>query len=679
MRLTTLKLENFRRFDQLDLSPLDPDLTVIVGPNGAGKSTLFHALNLVNLALSWSGEIDSNAYNQLQGYQSVLKRNATAKQLAVRAGMDFTESWEKDLWLGYIRAAIASAVAERQPPPDPSALDRLLSSISLESLGALLDGRLVVSYISRPVPSWIVGYEFEHGLQDYYFGLQGGVFMGHILAGKLPTQPSSGLRTVDLPSRITDYLTHSKPFSLELLLPSGDEGIAAQVRGHLGSRSQAVSDFVTSIGAMANVGRDYSLANVLNPIVKANLALISDQRLPPITTYSSSDLGKRPSLIDGANVPLELFRLKNGGIPERSRYDAVKALFGILTGRSLELRANPADQSGERMTIEPVVVEQSWEVPITLAGAGAWEALILSTILCGEPGMVAALDEPAVNLAPTLQRRLTGQLTERQATQVLLITHSPFLVPMRNAADLRRIVRISANVSGGAATSRRLADVVSGETTVPGLGPHWRQLLAGRADVRGTLFASGVILVEGETELGAFDQWFREAESQGVILPSPDSLNVQLLSVGGDNLFGPYVGYLEALGIPWVIVSDGPVLSPRYKDAIPLIEQLKAINVVGPPTTTPGDSAPFDEWRVYWEARHTFTLASTFGGLDKDAKDKTGEIEAFFESIDGARWAGVKSQYPKSKVRQGHAFAEAVRCPTRVQELYQRLIKLLVA
>ena len=45
------------------------------------------------------------------------------------------------------------------------------------------------------------------------------------------------------------------------------------------------------------------------------------------------------------------------------------------------------------------------------------------------------------------------------------------------------------------------------------------------------------------------------------LVQTADALNVLLLSVGGDKDFGPYVSYLKALAIPWVIICDGPVAS----------------------------------------------------------------------------------------------------------------------
>jgi hypothetical protein len=66
------------------------------------------------------------------------------------------------------------------------------------------------------------------------------------------------------------------------------------------------------------------------------------------------------------------------------------------------------------------------------------------------------------------------------------------------------------------------------------------------------------------------------------------------------------------------------------------------------------------------------TLATKFGGIDKNSTDKSGEIEAFFKTIDAEKWAEIKGEYP-SKVRAGHAFAEAVECPSEVAAVYQRI------
>jgi predicted ATP-dependent endonuclease of OLD family len=89
-----------------------------------------------------------------------------------------------------------------------------------------------------------------------------------------------------------------------------------------------------------------------------------------------------------------------------------------------------------------------------------------------------------------------------------VITHSADLVPMDDASDLSRLVRVE-NETGqtrahGFDTSTLTKDEISRITREFSLS----------ADAISFLFARGVVLVEGETELGALPLWFGDcAES----------------------------------------------------------------------------------------------------------------------------------------------------------------------
>jgi hypothetical protein len=55
------------------------------------------------------------------------------------------------------------------------------------------------------------------------------------------------------------------------------------------------------------------------------------------------------------------------------------------------------------------------EVPIEFAGAGAWEALVLASVLAEDAASVVVLDEPAVALHPSQQRQLGAHLLTTSA------------------------------------------------------------------------------------------------------------------------------------------------------------------------------------------------------------------------------------------------------------------------
>jgi len=98
----------------------------------------------------------------------------------------------------------------------------------------------------------------------------------------------------------------------------------------------------------------------------------------------------------------------------------------------------------------PVLISQAgaenpFEVSLRYSGAGTWEALVLSALLVlareGGSGLLV-LDEPALNLHPS--RRVLAEVIRaaRAGAQAVLVTHSPYLVPVpEDISDLGRISR----------------------------------------------------------------------------------------------------------------------------------------------------------------------------------------------------------------------------------------------
>jgi len=231
---------------------------------------------------------------------------------------------------------------------------------------------------------------------------------------------------------------------------------------------------------------------------------------------------------DPGFLPLRLFELKNGTpVEERLTFAAIQQQFERLApGRSFDITFTTARMPVPTPSIigagqvavpgggtEPggeapagcIVTVVTWnkpgddeprrERPIHLFGAGTWEALVLAEALVESAGRLTVFDEPAITLHPTWQTVLRGAL--RDATgQVLLITHSPSLVPMETGEDLRRLTRMSIEAEGS-----RVHRLPAKITTAA--FARMTRAFALSADARGLLFCRGAILVSGETELGA--------------------------------------------------------------------------------------------------------------------------------------------------------------------------------
>jgi hypothetical protein len=403
--------------------------------------------------------------------------------------------------------------------------------------------------------------------------------------------------------------------------------------------------------------RGFSFEFVLSSLLRRGLVLTDNRRLPLRRRFTYEEIWEPAELRDGANVAAELYRLKVGDAANRERYAQVQATFTSLTGKSLEVRAGgaPADGQDQGMIIEPVVTSERGERPVAFSGAGVQEALLLSVLLADQAGKVLVLDEPAVNLEPTGQRRLLRRV--RGPGQCLVITHHADLVPVEEPADLSRIARIAPGPSGARVLRPDLGNLAA-------LDSHrWLRLLE-PAHVRGLLFAPAVIFCEGLTEVRALPPWWRDTSKIG--LRDPEAANIPIISVNGHTGFGAYARYLEAFSVPWVIVVDGPALRHSSKMAGQLGELGRS------PRTPPGDPDDFAGWRAAWETTGVFTLAREFG----DDGGKGGEFEAFLREVDEDLLARITHEVGRGQkpVVASLFVAEHPEPPEEVMGLYRKIV-----
>jgi putative ATP-dependent endonuclease of OLD family len=150
---------------------------------------------------------------------------------------------------------------------------------------------------------------------------------------------------------------------------------------------------------------------------------------------------------------------------------------------------------------------------------------------------ILAAEEPEAHLHPNAQRTLFEQLQDSPG-QVIISTHSPYLVGMSNLKDLRGLVR----------TSRSL----KATRLIEGLDPEdikslQREIMRFRGEL---LFSKAIVLFEGVTEEQIIPAMF-----QAYFGKSSFSLGVNCLSVAGKN-YPPFIKMALSFGIPVCIVSD---------------------------------------------------------------------------------------------------------------------------
>lgn len=674
MRIESIEARNLFSFDRLKIHEIPAGMLVIVGPNGAGKTNVVRLLELIHAAIERTATHSQDAHRALRRFArgrriESISRDATS----VRLGIALTEAWERDLLLHFIRAALVSSIAQGAPTNrDRSGLAAWVREhVRGDDLAPLTEGSIVADLVDEASGQWETGYEFDVD--------------GDRLRWVLEGVPSTGaiVHVADV-SRM-DLATHSVRQKLE---PIGDDLVpqtSLAFRDLLPGRGEArtlslhpvqpVTDPFRLFAAAADVAIDsgqrtsYSLAYVLRIVLERGLALLGDLREPPRQEYSFDEIGFDPSPTDGSKVPLRLFQLKNGDPAARVRYEAAQNLFARLTGSRFEIslagsgaEAASGEQKGH-LLISPVLERGRSDLPIEFAGAGLWEALLLSAALAETKGRVVVLDEPARNLHPTLQRRLLREMRESRG-QFVVTTHSPYLISVEEESDLRNLVRFE--LANGTTRASRLP-VERGADSA-----RLRKALGESADARALLFTHGVILVEGGTELGALPTWFaKSATAQRV--GAPDVLNVEVFSVDGDLNFWTFVSFLHGLGVPWAIVCDGRALqfdTSRRQ----VFEQVLDAGVEAPDLrrvvdeATSGDSTSFSDLRELGTKHGIFTLAEGWHSSIEGFETYIGRI-APGQLEEAAKAMG------RSKPRQGRHVAGTTLCPAEVDVLYENLLR----
>lgn len=161
---------------------------------------------------------------------------------------------------------------------------------------------------------------------------------------------------------------------------------------------------------------------------------------------------------------------------------------------------------------------------------------------------VLGIEEPEVHLHPHARRAIAGVLAAIDR-QTFLTTHST-AIARQVSADRVNLLR---RASGGCVASQIPADD-PGNPGTPFLSPRQRAILdrelrSGAAEV---FFARAVLLFEGESEVRALPIF---ARALGIDLHLH---GISLVSVDG-KAYVPLLRMLgaSALGIPWVVLSDG--------------------------------------------------------------------------------------------------------------------------
>ena len=682
-----------------------------------------------------------------------------------RLGVKLTSDAERKKVASFMRAAIASSLGSNSPPERENSVGSWAADLPVDAFAALFCGELVITHSGVAGTDWRVRFDPSDEIagvrvairlnssetmlvraDDHLRHVDGQTDLAALLGFTAkPEDPSmSGPRDPEqvLASLVPEpgtgtALVVRRPNTVPELLP-------AATRDFLRKLSLDAGLQPTSTWGLGVVWADILRRGVshLRPD-GASVVSFDVSGIPRSEwAYSAESLTEPPSLVV-ADLPRRLWELHNGGHEGAARLSAVQEEFAQLapgwefavagtlvpstrrpdqaplqlvvepgistsaTGRdSSPVRAAPLTATFDDASIDVSLHVQItacknkafWE-PLARAGTGVAQALVLAEALGDSADRFVFLDEPGVNLHPSWQRQVRDRLDHLSSSdgssgagQFLMVTHAAPL-----AAPIKSGCRLPARVVKDAATSTVMAPPED-------LPYDWPKDLQLSPEGWGLLFADGVVLVEGETELGALPVWFDkidkiDSDETKRTTPRRDkqpwsARNIVVFSVGSDTAFKAWVSYLHYYRVPWAIVCDGIILNPcvvakgwvllqvaKAQGDDQLLKDMKSFQE----SRGNGGEPPCFECVLRLANKHrVFSLANSFTKPEQPPAAPPGTVvESIDDLIAGdATLAAAKAAADailggsSSKVRVGLYVAEACDPPCEIRALYAQLVEL---
>jgi len=350
-----------------------------------------------------------------------------------------------------------------------------------------------------------------------------------------------------------------------------------------------------------------SLFSLIGIIFNDALIRISDIRNRPhaFLPLSSFELsGSEFSLMTGEDLPLILFKLKNSSDPfSRRQYQQITDNFTKIFGSTVDLQikrriiekevknepvfysndiaqkiftSKNIEELEKDSIIDEVnilIIKKDLVLPLELVAAGITESLLLLVALIGSKNKVVLLDEPALNLHPTFQRKLHNIIKETSSpngNQIILITHSPYLVESSRLQSTWKITKQD-NVT-------EILNLGSLKNEINCTFDEKIALDLKNTDTRSLLFSQGVVLVEGMSDKIVIEKVnrFLSSNDEDADLEINEWI---ILDINGKNNLSKYFYLCKRLGVPFMAVVDYDALMARNVTINPSIGRINTSQV----------------------------------------------------------------------------------------------------
>lgn len=605
MKIKTIKLQNFLSFG---IEPQEFEFSsenIIVGPNSAGKTNIFRAIEVV-------GEVFHDRVTLPGIYHHDFDyKNPFRIEIQLELDEDETHTLTNYLVCSCLRETVNVSSGENQEAAH-KLIKKLISGNGKRYFSEFCKNISIVVHsegrtIYRPELFLVIRandkelYYFSYSLtrKMSYRGSYSTHNIPRLLLNELklkfPDMMSEYLKDTNNPlpdlEKLREIPKSLFDFAYEKLDEEGSErlDITGFRLDEFESRYQQdfpeileLRNFIKNVGGNNTEG--YNFVSLIGLIFNSSIVKTQDIRSKPKSTLSTLKTENDSGIItiDGSNMASTLFSLRNSEEPrEKTRFNQILEVLKELTGfsfdvvlretkkpikeeelvflphktegfrddetRILGIRKSATDAIQYEILIQ--IIKNNIPIPIEFSAAGIFETLLILTALIGYKNKVILLDEPALNLHPTLQRRILQLINQAvKQNQIIMITHSPFLI---NSEKLDHVWKISPTANGSKVL--KLSEIIK-ELPVEETKKIMKNLR--NSDIRSILFQNGVVFVEGLTDkivIEKVDQFFTENTNEGANLEENEWA---VIEIGGKKSAPTYIKLAQKLELPYFVIFD---------------------------------------------------------------------------------------------------------------------------